>query len=283
MPFNRHSVKLPGSSLQRALIRVAIYGSASYIAICALLYAIQDSFVYFPTTSNVALRTPVEEYELSPSESETVTLHGYVANPQSKGPVVVFFTGNAGDARSYVDLLAKLEATVVLTNYRGYGKSSGSPSEEAILSDSKFIIDWARARFPDRPTVLMGFSLGSGVAILSSDETINGLILVSPFRSLVHVANRSVMRVFPLRVLMRSKFDSRSILDSLPDNVLVLYSTEDTLIPTEETVQLLGQIPHARVLTDEVHHNRLLSQPENIAAIRDWLASAYRRSTVGGD
>lgn len=274
-------MKLPGSSLQRIFIRVAIYGIASYVAIGSLLYAIQDSFVYFPTTSNVALRTPVEEYELYPSESETVELHGYVANSQSIGPVIVFFTGNAGDGRSYVDLLARLEVTVVLTNYRGYGKSSGRPSEKAILSDTKFIIEWTRARFPGRPIVLMGFSLGSGVAILSSDETIDGLILVSPFRSLVHVANRTVMRVFPLHVLMRSKFDSRSILDSLPDNVLVLYSIVDTLIPTEETIQVLGHIPQARVITDEVHHNRLLSQPENIDAIRDWLTVTYSRSTVG--
>lgn len=262
-------------------MRVAIYGSALYVAICALLYAIQDSFVYFPTTSNVTLRTPVEEYELYPSESETVALHGYVANSQSKGPLVVFFSGNAGDGRSYVDLLARLDVTVVLTNYRGYGKSSGRPSEKAILSDTRLIIEWTKARFPDRPIVLMGFSLGSGVAILSSDETIDGLILVSPFRSLVHVANRTIMRVFPLSVLMRSKFDSRSTLDTLPDNVMVLYSTVDTLIPTEETVQLLGHIPQASVLTDEVHHNKLLSQPENIDAIRDWLTVTFGRSTVG--
>ena len=217
------------------------------------------------------MHVPVEEYELSPPLSTDVALHGYIVNAQNDGPVVVFFTGNAGDARSYVNGLSKLEVTVVLTNYRGYGKSSGKPSEKAILSDAEFITEWTGSRFPERPIVLMGFSLGSGVAMLSCAESVDGLILVSPFRSLVHVANRTVMRIFPLRALMRNKLDSSSILNSLPINVIVLYSTEDTLIPTDETIRLLDHIPQASVLTDDVHHNRLLSRPENIDAIRDWL------------
>lgn len=264
-------------------MRIAIYGIASYVAICALLFAIQDRFVYFPTTSNAALRVPVEEYELSPSSTEDVALHGYVVNSDTKGPVVVFFTGNAGDARSYVNFLAQLELTVVLTNYRGYGRSTGNPSETAILSDAEFITEWTRAQFPKRPIVLMGFSLGSGVALLSSGHSVDGLILVSPFRSLVHVANRSVMRILPLGLLMRNKFDSQPMLDSLPDNVLVLYSTVDTLIPTKETVSLLKHIPQATVLIDDVHHNRMLSRSENVQAIRDWLKLQYGDVSISDD
>lgn len=276
-------MKAQSLSVKRILSRVAIYGIASYVAICALLYAIQDQFVYFPTTSNEALRVPVEEYELTQSIPKDVALHGYIVNSETEGPVVVFFTGNAGDARSYVNVLAQLEHTVVLTNYRGYGKSNGSPSEKTILSDAEFITQWARSKFPSRPIVLMGFSLGSGVALLSTDDSVNGLILVSPFRSLVHVANRTVMRIFPLRLLMRNKLDSRPMLDSLPDNVLVLYSTVDTLIPTEETVRLLSHIPQATVLTDDVHHNRLLSHTENVQAIRDWLNLQYGDTSTRND
>lgn len=266
-------------SVWRTLRRIAIYGICSYVAICALLFVIQDQFVFFPTTSNTKLRVPVEEYELSPATSDDVVLHGYIANSRAEGPVVVFFTGNAGDARSYVNVLARFEVPVVLTNYRGYGKSSGSPSEKAILSDAEIIIEWTVSQFPDRPIVLMGFSLGSGVALLSLDESVDGLILVSPFRSLVHVANRTVMRIFPLRLLMRHKLDSRSTLNSLPDRVLVLYSTTDTLIPTDETVSLLDQIPHATVLTDNLHHNSLLARTENVQGIRDWLLMQYGSTT----
>lgn len=264
-------MKVQGSAIKRTLKRIVIYGIASYVAICALLFAIQDRLVYFPTTSNTPLRVVVEEYELSPSDPIDVSLHGYIVNSDTEGPVVVFFTGNAGDARSYVNVLAQLESTVVLTNYRGYGKSSGKPSEKTILSDAKAIIEWTKSHYPQRPIFLMGFSLGSGVALLSSDGSVDGLILVSPFRSLVHVANRTVMRIFPLRLLMRNRFDSQPMLDSLPESVLVLYSTVDTLIPTKETVSLLKHVPQATVLTDDVHHNRLLSRSENVQAIRDWL------------
>lgn len=274
-------MKVQGLSVKRTLKRIVIYGVGLYVVTCALLYAIQDRFVYFPTTSHVAMRVPVEEYELPPPPFSTdVALHGYIVNAQSVGPVVIFFTGNAGDARSYVNALSKLEVTVVLTNYRGYGKSSGKPSEKAILSDAEFIIEWTRSQFPNRPTILMGFSLGSGVALLSTDDTVDGLVLVSPFRSLVHVANRTVFRIFPLRFLMRTQLDSRAMLGSLPENVLVLYSTVDTLIPTEETVRLLNQIPQASVVTDEVHHNRLLSKTENVQAIRNWLTLRYGLSNT---
>lgn len=262
--------------IARSLIRFVIVGAGAYVLICALMYAIQDGFVFYPTTSQYALEVEADEYELDSGDG--VALHGYIVNRKADGPVIVFFTGNTGDARSYVNALSQLGATVVLTDYRGYGRNTGKPSEKAILKDAQLIVDWVRSEFPNRPLVLMGFSLGSGVAMLTCDDSVKGLILVSPYRSLVHVAEQTAMRVFPLRLLMRNRFDSRSDLESLPDEVFVLYSTVDTVIPSSETTSLLKHIPQAHVVVDDVSHNSLLHVPINLRTIRIWLETHF-----GGD
>lgn len=267
----------------RTITRIAILGTATYVVICAVLYVLQDHFVFFPTESSTKLIIPAEEYEISPSTNEKTVLHGYVVNRNANGPVVIFFTGNAGDARSYVNVLGKLNVPVTLTNYRGYGKSRGKPTEKSILSDARLIIDRTRAKYPERPIVLMGFSLGCGVAKLTADKNVDGLILVSPYRSLVHIASRSVMRIFPLELLMRSKFDSRSNLDELPNNVLVLYSSIDRTIPTAETLSVLNYLPQADVVVDNVSHNLLLSRPENVQEIKIWLDARFGDSPPKGE
>ncbi|MCY4143865.1 MAG: alpha/beta fold hydrolase [Gammaproteobacteria bacterium] len=269
-----------GIAIWRIVKRLAILGTASYVLVCAVLYVLQDHFVYFPTESSTKLTLPAEEYEISPSTDAKVVIHGYVVNRHANGPVVIFFTGNAGDARSYVNVLGKLNAPVTLTNYRGYGKGRGTPSEKTILSDARHMLDRTKAEFPNRSIVLMGFSLGSGVAMLTADETVDGLILVSPYRSLVHIATRSIMRIFPLELLMRSKFDSRPNLDELPNKVLVLYSSIDRTIPTAETLSVLNYLPQADVVVDDVPHNLLLSGPENVQEIKKWLNEKFDNSPL---
>ena len=121
----------------------------------------------------------------------------------------------------------------------------------------------------------MGFSLGSGAAILSSDSETDGLILVSPYRSLAHVARRSPIGLFPLDLLMRTRFDSRNHAETLPGKVLVLYSVADTTIPANETMKFLEFVPQALVIEDSVHHNQLLGRKNNLKAVSNWLQSEF--------
>ncbi|MCY3885123.1 MAG: alpha/beta hydrolase [Gammaproteobacteria bacterium] len=248
----------------------------AYLAIGTLLFLFQDSLIYYADFHKYArLPENVERIEVEVKQNPSLVSRGYVMNRQAAGPVIVFFTGNAAESGRYIDDFQQFEATIVMTNYRGFGGSDGKPSESAILSDSQVLIHWVRKEFPERPIVLMGFSLGSGVAILSSDSATDGLILVSPYRSLVHVARRSMIGVFPLDLLMRTKFDSRTRLNSLPDRVIVLYSKTDKTIPAKETMNFLELVPHALVIEDSVQHNQLLGRKNNLNAIADWLQSGF--------
>ena len=260
----------------RLLKRGAIILGVAYLVICSVMWGIQGFLIFYPVSSDFEPRNTVTEYEVVVDESKGITSRGYIVNPNLPGPVVLFFTGNAGDALSYVQSLERLEVPTVLSNYRGYGKSDGRPSEKTILADAKITLQMVRARYPDRQLVLMGSSMGSAVAIRTVDSNTSGVILISPFRSFVHVANRSVLRIFPLRFLMRHKFDTRANLDSLPNKVLVLYSRTDTTIPSKETEHILEHIDPAQIVVDNVHHNAILGRSKNLQAIRQWLEQNFK-------
>lgn len=170
-------------------------------------------------------------------------------------------------------MLEELNVPVVLPNYRGHGKSDGRPSERTALADAKITLQMVRERFPNRPVILMGDSVGSAVAIRIVDSNIAGMVLVSPFRSLAHVANRSLLRIIPLRFVMRHKFDTRKKLDSLPDKVLVVYSKNDEIILAKETEYVLEQIPQADVVVDNVHHAIIIGR--NLPNIHQWLVQHF--------
>lgn len=259
----------------RILKQIGKVCGVAYLAICSVLWGIQGFFIFHPVTSDYQVANAVIKYEIDVDEEKGIKSRGYIVNPTARGPVILFFTGNAGDAVSYVNTLARLDVPVVLSNYRGYGKSDGRPSEKAILSDATVTLRMVRERYPDRQLVLMGSSMGSAVAIRTVDSNIAGMILISPFRSLVHVANRGLLRIFPVRFLMRHKFDTRASLDSLPDRVLVLYSRIDTTISAKETEHVLTNIPQADVFIDHVHHNAILGRSKNVQAIRQWLEKKF--------
>ena len=260
----------------RILKRAAKIFIAAYLVICSVLWSIQGFLIFHPVSSDFEMGGSVTEYEVSVDESKGTKSRGYIVNSTSPGPVILFFTGNAGDALSYVRTLSNLGVPTVLSNYRGYGKSDGRPSEKTILADAKIILQMVREKYPDRPLVLMGSSMGSAVALRTVDSNISGVILISPFRSFVHVANRTVFRVFPLRFLMRHKFDTRASLDSLPSKVLVLYSRTDTTIPGKETERLLEHIDPVQTIVDNVHHNAILGRSNNLQAIRQWLELNFK-------
>lgn len=242
-----------------------------YLVVCSVLWSIQGFLIFHPVSSNYEVRNTVTEYEVLVDETKDVKSRGLIVNPTSTGPVILFFTGNAGDAASYVNTLSRLNVPAVLSNYRGYGKSDGRPSEKTILADAKITLHIVRERYPDRPLVLMGSSMGSAVAIRTVDSNVEGVILISPFRSFAHVANRSLLRIFPLRFLMRHKFDTRASLDSLPDSVLVLYSQSDSTIPASESERVLKKIAQADIIVDSAHHNAILGRLQNLQSIRQWL------------
>lgn len=260
----------------RTVLQMVGVLAIAYVALGLLLFLIQDFLIFYPQNErNLRLPPNVDRFEIEINSHPKRVSRGYILNREVLGPVVVFFAGNASESGSYIDAFQQLETTVIMTNYRGFGGSDGNPSESAILKDAQVQMRWVKREFPERPIVLMGFSLGSGVAMLSSNSEIEGLVLVSPYRSLVHVAKQSIPGLFPLDLMMRTRLDSSNHVEDLPEKILVLYSRRDTTIPANETLKLLELVPQALVIESSVQHNQLLGQKSNLKTISNWLQTEF--------
>ena len=209
-------------------------------------------------------------------ERDGVTLRGWVVNGQSSGPLLFYFPGNAEEVSELVDLFAGLDAVTVLMNYRGYGESGGKPTTVDLIDDAAAVVANLRDRFGEnRPVILFGRSLGSGIAALTARVgRIDGVILMSPYRSLEHVARRRYPFA-PVGWMLRQNIDSTQALDALPQRVLVLYSGRDGVVPTAESRAFLGLLKSTpEVVEFRGPHNVELETPELWGPIEAFVRRA---------
>ena len=251
----------------------------AYLGVCALLWAFQEKLIFHPK--------PVRETPSNPP-AEPIDIHrpdavlrGWVVNAESDGPLVVYFGGNAEEVSWNIPNWAARKATTVLVNYRGYGDSTGKPGEPALRSDAIAVANWAREQYPDRPLVLFGQSLGSGIAVLATSSVKpDALILISPYRSVENIAQRAAPLV-PVRALLRHRFDAQTAVAALP-RTLVLASPRDQVIPYKENAAMVDAINAVAEHPVELRgftlsHNEFFSHQPVWQAVDEFL------SEVAGD
>ena len=213
------------------------------LAMLALLFfarSIEHKLVYFPEPaygdSPARLGLPFEDITLSTADGETLRAWYLPAAPNAAGPGVqlLFCHGNAGSRERRLDNLAGLHhagIAVLIFDYRGYGGSSGSPSEQGVITDGMAAYDWLAARFPEQPVVAFGRSLGGAVAAqVALRRPIAGMILESTFTS----AKAMAPRVLPLPGVtwfVRHRFDTRAALSEITQPLLIIHGTRDELVP----------------------------------------------------
>ena len=221
----------------------AAAASLVYLAACGLLWAAQDKLLFHPRP----LAYPPSHPAAAPFEMERpdAVLRGWLVNGERDGPLIVYFGGNAEEVSGNIDYFAELPATTVLLNYRGYGESTGRPSERHLVADAVAVSEWAKQRHPERPLVLFGSSLGTGVAALTAARVKpDAAILVSPYRSIARVAKRH-FRVFPVRWMLRHPFRAETVAGAMPPT-LVIASSIDGVIPFSESQAMVRAMRGAK-------------------------------------
>lgn len=218
-----------------------------YAAVLGWLYATQERRVFLATHS--VSHTPDEAglaYEdVAIRTADGETLRGWlVRHPEPRG-TVLFLHGNAGDIGDRVPtaaLLQRLGVDVLLVDYRGYGRSSGRPSEQGTYRDAEAMWRWLtdeRGLSPDR-IVVHGRSLGGAVGVwLATRVDPAGLIIESTFTRLPDVAAR-LYPFLPVRRLMRVRYPSIERIGAVRCPLLVIHSREDRLVPFEHAEALLA-------------------------------------------
>ncbi len=250
-------------------LRVVLVLGGIYLALCAALWAVQDKLIFHPRGLVAEPRNPAARAVAL--ERGDAVLRGWTVNEDADGPLVVYFGGNAEEVSAHVDGFAAQDATAVLFNYRGYGESDGKPSESALVEDAVAVADWAKERFPNRPLVLFGLSLGSGVAALATPRTKpDALVLVSPYRSVEHIA-RASYPIFPIRWLLQHPFRAETAVDAMP-RTLVFAAPNDRVIrfrESEAMVRLIGD--KAQLHTFDVAHGEFLFHPPVWTLVGEFL------------
>lgn len=175
------------------------------------------------------------------------------------GNALIYFGGNAQDVSRLIPLFSKAfpDRPVYLVNYRGYGGSSGSPSEAALLHDAVTVFDFVGKRHAD--VAVIGQSLGSGVAVfLATVRKIARLVLITPYDSIETVAKNSFPQ-FPVSLLLKDKFMSSARADHVHSPTLILLAEHDEVIPRASSEALIASFrrlqPVVEVLQGTTHNS----------------------------
>jgi len=257
------------------IIRIAIL---VFILFCLFLFFFQESMIFFTSP----LRHSPAKFAENRLEidHQGVMLRGWflpAADP-ANAPLIIYYGGNAEEVSANLEDhgLFGRDISLALINYRGYGESDGKPSQQALFKDALFVYDYLTTQQKINPdqTVVMGRSLGSGVAVhVASQRPVQRVILVTPFDSLTNVAGYHYPLV-PIRLLLRHPFDSVSLAPTLTQPLLVLMAGQDTVVPNRFTKNLIDQWagPKEMVNIPEAGHNDITAFPQYWQAMDLFLS-----------
>ena len=201
------------------------------------MYVVQRSLMYFPerlhTPPDAAGFPEAQEVALDTKDGERVIV--WQVAPRGEKPVVLYFQGNGGALRNRVARFHALIADgngLVALSYRGYGGSTGRPTEAGLIADAEAAYVFAAARYPVERIALWGESLGSGVAVaLGAGHKVGRIVLEGSFTSAADVGAAHAYRFLPLRLLMKDQFRSDLRIASVNVPLLFLHGARDWVVP----------------------------------------------------
>jgi pimeloyl-ACP methyl ester carboxylesterase len=240
-----------------------------YALMCGALYATQRSLLYYPTPETSSDAAQALEIETQGAVLKVWHI------PDDGDRALLYFGGNAEDVAWNIESFAASfpNTAIYLVNYRGYGGSTGLPTEAALLDDAEKVFDWVHSRHPR--VAVIGRSLGSGVAVhLATVRDVTKLALVTPYDSVARVAKRH-FAIVPVSWLLKDTFDSFAKAPRVRAPVLVLVAETDRVIPRAHSERLVGAFPRGHVELREIagtNHDSISTAPEYLRALSAFLS-----------
>ncbi|MGA8047885.1 MAG: alpha/beta hydrolase [Dermatophilaceae bacterium] len=227
----------------------------------------QRHLVYVPDRSDPGALTEVapgvEGEDVRLRTTDGLELDAWLLRPTGadRDVAVLYLPGNGGNRAGRLDVGLALAAeglTVLLLDYRGFGGNPGVPSEDGLVADAQAGAAYLRSvGFAPERTLYVGESIGTGVAAqLAVSDPPAGIVLRSPFVSLVDVGSAHYPRVLVERIL-RDRFESARHLADSPVPVVVLYGDADDIVPASSSAELARAVGtlHREVVLPGVGHN----------------------------
>ena len=272
--------------LVRRVLAWLLAAAAVYLVVVLAYWWGQERLIFFPgprpgpppTSPLVGVR---EEW-IDTRDGERI--HAWICSPR-KSPAagaVLVCHGNAGNIEVRMPLaegFAEMGFASLLFDYRGYGASSGVPGEEGTYRDAEAAYDLLAGKlgFGALPVVVYGESLGGAIAVeLALRRKVAAVVLEDTFTSMVEIASK-LYPWLPVRLVLRSRYDTIHRIARLGVPLLVIHSPEDDLIPFAHGEKLFAAArePKRFLSTSGLHEDRgFLQEPEWRAEVRDFLAAA---------
>jgi uncharacterized protein len=228
----------------RALWSIGLAVMIAYAAIVLLLFVFQSRLVYFPQIGREITVTPSaygldhESVDIRTGDGEI--LHAWWVPASARAPggrgIVLFFHGNAGNISHRLDYLLmfnQLGYATLIVDYRGYGRSSGTPSEQGTYRDALAAWQWLAHKrgAAAQDIIIAGESLGGAVASwLAAQHAPRALLLMSTFTSVPDLAAQ-LYPFMPVRLIARFSYDNLANLRRINSPLLVAHSRDDEIVP----------------------------------------------------
>ena len=256
-----------GEQLRIAAVLLSL-ALVAYAGACIALFAFQRSLIYFPQPR--AFGGPADTLVL-PADGADIVIS---VRPHVGPKALIYFGGNAEDVSANLALFAHAfpQHAIYLMHYRGYGGSSGKPSEKLLLEDARALFD--RAHREHAEIAVVGRSLGSGVAVrLAAERPAARLVLVTPYDSLQELAAQQ-FPYFPVRWLLTDKFESSRYACAIRVPTLLLEAEHDEVIPRASTERLTARFAKgiaSLVVIRGTGHNTISEPAQYLDTIRAAL------------
>ena len=275
---------LTTSRYPRRVIRLVLFLVIAAAAFKLLVWWLEPRMAFFPyqgvQETPAVLGVPFADHKIPTSDGET--LHAWWFEHASPRAQIVYWHGNGGNLSLWMPVLVDLHKrgfSVLAVDYRGYGQSTGKPSERGIYRDG----DAATAYFSQKlqrsgvPTIYWGRSLGCAVASYTAAKSPpTGLLLESPFPNVAFLfTNNPVMRF--LSIFSTYRFDTATHLQQYAGPLLVVHGDADSIIPFAAGKRVFEQAPTKSktfaILPGADHNDVYATHPQYAEVIDRFIAS----------
>jgi fermentation-respiration switch protein FrsA (DUF1100 family) len=261
-------------------IKLALGTAAAYALVCVAAYLGQRKLMYFPDRARIlpahAGLAGVDERVLKTPDGERVIAWYGRARPGQ--PTLLYFHGNGGSLAIRAPRIERFMHEgwgVYMMTWRGYGGSSGAPTEDHNVADARLAYGaLVHEGVPPSSIVVYGESLGSGVAVrLAAERPVAGVILDAPYTSIVDVA-AGAYPFLPVRAFLLDRYETTRYIAQVKAPLLVLHGERDPVVPAAmgREVARLANEPKRLVLFPDGGHSDLYINGNNaIDAVRAWM------------
>jgi fermentation-respiration switch protein FrsA (DUF1100 family) len=262
-------------------VKVVLAIAVAWAMLALAAYLGQRRLMYFPSRERVppaaaGLAGVAEKVLVAPDGARVIAWHGRAAQGR---PTLLYFHGNGGSLVQRAERVRRFMGAglgVYMMTYRGYGGSSGAPSEAANSADARLAYDALLAEGVAWPQVILyGESLGTAIAArLALERQAAGLVLEAPFTSAVDVGVRAYP-FLPVSLLLKDRYETRQRIAEIAIPLLILHGERDATVPVamgRELFSLARAPKRMAIFADGGHSDLYLGDNGALPVLEEWIA-----------